>query len=221
MPVLALLLLVGWLLIVAVVPIVARAGQGIPSPARARDRAGSAQWWARIVGIMGVVLGLSAPVAALSGMAPIAILYGPLMTAVGIVLYTGGIVVTLIAQAAMGSSWRGDVDPNARTELVTTGPFRIVRNPILVATELTALGLVLILPNVLSLAMLGSVLLAHQIQVRLVEEPYLLRVHGAAYARYAARTGRFLPGIGRLRPTEGTGGADETNTLESRGAGPK
>ena len=118
-------------------------------------------------------------------------------------LYAAGIGVSLLAQAAMGSSWRGDVDPDARTELVIDGPFRIVRNPILAGTALTALGLVLVLPTVLSLAMLGFVLLAHQIQVRLVEEPYLLRVHGAAYARYAARTGRFLPGIGRFRPTEG------------------
>ena len=34
---------------------------------------------------------------------------------------------------------------------------------------------------------------------RLVEEPYLHRVHGTAYDRYAARTGRFLPWIGRQR----------------------
>ncbi|HLS74191.1 MAG TPA: hypothetical protein VK046_10500 [Actinomycetaceae bacterium] len=36
-----------------------------------------------------------------------------------------------------------------------------------------------------------------EIQVRLVEEPYLLRTHGPAYARYTARVGRFLPGLGR------------------------
>jgi protein-S-isoprenylcysteine O-methyltransferase Ste14 len=38
-----------------------------------------------------------------------------------------------------------------------------------------------------------------QMQVRLVEEPYLTSVHGYAYRRHAARTGRFLTGIGRLR----------------------
>jgi protein-S-isoprenylcysteine O-methyltransferase Ste14 len=35
-------------------------------------------------------------------------------------------------------------------------------------------------------------------QVRGAEEPYLLRVHGDAYRCYAARAGRFVPGIGRL-----------------------
>jgi protein-S-isoprenylcysteine O-methyltransferase Ste14 len=45
--------------------------------------------------------------------------------------------------------------------------------------------------------MLAAFLTAMEIQVRFVEEPYLERVHGDAYRRYAARTGRFLPGIGR------------------------
>jgi protein-S-isoprenylcysteine O-methyltransferase Ste14 len=35
------------------------------------------------------------------------------------------------------------------------------------------------------------------LQVRL-EEDHLLRLHGGAYQRYAARVGRFLPGVGRL-----------------------
>lgn len=39
-----------------------------------------------------------------------------------------------------------------------------------------------------------------QMQVRAVEEPHLLATHGQAYAHYAARVGRFLPWIGRLRP---------------------
>ena len=56
----------------------------------------------------------------------------------------------------------------------------------------------LMVPNVI--ALLGVVLLtvALELQVRVVEEPYLLRVHEQAYAAYAARTGRFVPGVGRL-----------------------
>jgi protein-S-isoprenylcysteine O-methyltransferase Ste14 len=44
------------------------------------------------------------------------------------------------------------------------------------------------------LALVGAL----ELQVRRVEEPHLLRVHAATYRDYAARTGRFLPGIGRL-----------------------
>ncbi|PYG00281.1 hypothetical protein SAMN05216184_104223 [Georgenia satyanarayanai] len=47
-------------------------------------------------------------------------------------------------------------------------------------------------------AALLCLLLAVEIQVRLVEEPYLIRAHGHAYASYSERVGRFLPGLGRL-----------------------
>ena len=46
---------------------------------------------------------------------------------------------------------------------------------------LTFLGLALVVPNVLSAAMLVAFVVALEIQVRLVEEPYLRRVHGDAY----------------------------------------
>ncbi len=46
-----------------------------------------------------------------------------------------------------------------------------------------------------------------QVQVRAIEEPYLVRTHGAAYTGYAARTGRFLPGIGRLTDRNTTTGS--------------
>jgi protein-S-isoprenylcysteine O-methyltransferase Ste14 len=100
----------------------------------------------------------------------------------------------------MGASWRPDVDPTTRTALVTTGPFRLVRNPIFTATAATAAGLALLVPNLVVGAMLAAFLTALQVQVRLVEEPYLHRVHRTAWAGYAARTGRFLPWIGRPCP---------------------
>jgi protein-S-isoprenylcysteine O-methyltransferase Ste14 len=48
--------------------------------------------------------------------------------------------------------------------------------------------------------MLVAFLAALQLQVRLVEEPYLRRVHKDVWEQYAARTGRFLPWIGRHHP---------------------
>ena len=85
-----------------------------------------------------------------------------------------------------------------RTALRTDGPFRWVRNPIFTWMIATAAGLALLVPNAAGLAALGVLVIGMEIQVRLVEEPYLLRTHGAAYAGWAARTGRFLPGVGKL-----------------------
>jgi protein-S-isoprenylcysteine O-methyltransferase Ste14 len=75
-------------------------------------------------------------------------------------------------------------------ELVTGGPFALVRNPIFSAMVLAFLGLALLVPNAAALAGFVALVVALEVQVRLVEEPYLLRAHGARYADYAARVGR-------------------------------
>jgi protein-S-isoprenylcysteine O-methyltransferase Ste14 len=69
-------------------------------------------------------------------------------------------------------------------------------------------GIALLAPNPLTIAGALGVIAALELQTRRVEEPYLLRTHGERYAAYAARVGRFLPGIGRLRGDDG--GADPT-----------
>ena len=53
------------------------------------------------------------------------------------------------------------------------------------------------MPNPVALVAL-ALWLGLEIQTRMVEEPYLLKVHGSAYAEYAARVGRFVPGVGRI-----------------------
>ena len=62
-----------------------------------------------------------------------------------------------------------------------------------------ALGLVLLVPSWVALVGFAGLVIALELQVRVVEEPYLLRAHGDRYRRYAADTGRFVPSIGRLR----------------------
>ena len=98
----------------------------------------------------------------------------------------------------MGTSWRIGVDHEERTDLVTTGPFALVRNPIFSAMIPTALGLVLLVPSWVAILGFVGLIAALELQVRVVEEPYLLKAHGDRYADYARRVGRFVPGLGRL-----------------------
>lgn len=116
----------------------------------------------------------------------------------GIVLATLGALGCLLAQLGMGAEWRIGVDAEERTGLITTGLFRWMRNPIFSFMVVSGFGLLLIVPNLLTLWSLVLVTIAIELQVRLVEEPYLLRTHSEAFRQYAARTGRFFPGIGRL-----------------------
>jgi protein-S-isoprenylcysteine O-methyltransferase Ste14 len=120
---------------------------------------------------------------------------GPLRV-LGLALALLGILGTFVAQLEMGRSWRIGVDPSERTELVTSGLFALVRNPIFTTMALTAVGVLLAAPTGPGLAGLVLTLLTLQVQVRGVEEPYLRRTHGPAYADYESRVGRFLPAVG-------------------------
>ncbi|HET8862593.1 MAG TPA: isoprenylcysteine carboxylmethyltransferase family protein [Solirubrobacterales bacterium] len=162
--------------------------------------AGPLEWIAGALFIAGLAMGGAAPILALLGiLEPIPALDRMVGHAVGLVLAVGGIAATFGAQLAMGDSWRVGVDPEERTELVTGGPFRLVRNPIYSAMLPTVFGLVLMVPSPLAIAAFATLLIGLELQVRLVEEPYLLQVHGDEYASYAARVGRFVPGRGLLR----------------------
>jgi protein-S-isoprenylcysteine O-methyltransferase Ste14 len=130
---------------------------------------------------------------------PLQALEGELANILGVVLSSLGIVLTVIAQLAMGDAWRIGVDPGEQTEMVTDGPFAVVRNPIFAAMIPAFTGIALLAPNLVTLLSVILLMAALELQTRVVEEPYLARIHGERYAAYAARVGRFLPGIGRLR----------------------
>ncbi len=159
----------------------------------------SAEWIAGVGFTLALLVGAAAPVLALLDLVePTSELDTNAAHVAGLLLALGGIAATFGAQIAMGTSWRIGVDPTERTQLVTAGPFALVRNPIFAAMLPTALGLALLAPSWVSLLGLVGLVAALELQVRVVEEPYLLKVHGRAYADYAARVGRFAPGIGRL-----------------------
>lgn len=155
----------------------------------------------RVAGLSMVAASLLAPIAPWVG-APLVRV--PWLSALGLVLVALGTAGTFAAQITMGASWRIGVDPTERSALVTAGAFRYVRNPIFTAMLVAALGFALACPTPLALALPAVLLLALETQVRVVEEPYLLRAHGAAYQTWAAHTGRFLPGVGKQKslPTQ-------------------
>jgi protein-S-isoprenylcysteine O-methyltransferase Ste14 len=197
MAVLALILIAAWVLLLGGLRTFIQIRRTGDAGSRFRDRPGSPQWWARLVSGLGFACAVAAPLAELAGLEPIAVLDRTPVSAAGTALVVLGIGAAFAAQLALGASWRSDVDPDKHTALVTTGPYRLVRNPIFAATAASWIGLALIVPNLLAAVMLVAFLTALEIQVRLVEEPYLYRVHGTAYEQYATRTGRFLPWIGR------------------------
>lgn len=166
-------------------------------------RVGSAEWFGGLLFILALNLGVAAPIFDLAGdLQPISALDGWLGHILGATLAIDGIILTLLSQGAMGTSWRIGVDPDERTALVTSGLFGVVRNPVFSAMILTGTGLTLLVPNIVALIGLATLVTAIELQTRVVEEPYLLRTHGDTYAQYAGSVGRFVPRIGQLRSPE-------------------
>jgi protein-S-isoprenylcysteine O-methyltransferase Ste14 len=111
---------------------------------------------------------------------------------VGAALTVAGYAGTLWCYAAMGDSWRIGINSGEKNALVDCGPYRFVRHPIYLFQIVMLAGGVLLLPTVLSCA----ILLIHLVCVLIKavdEETYLLSVHGDAYRDFMGRTGRLLP----------------------------
>ena len=121
----------------------------------------------------------------------------PWQVGAGVVVMAAGIVVTSAAQVGMGTSWRVGVRSGERTALITHGIFGIVRNPIFCGVIASAIGAAVLVPRPAMFAAVLGAILGVELQVRLVEEPHLREIHGADYAEYTARVGRFVPGIGK------------------------
>ena len=171
---------------------------------RTRDR------WARVAGgcyLIALGSGIASPVLARAGVVPLLGHDGPAagaVTRVGTAVAVAGFGLAAAAQQTMGESWRIGVDATERTDLVTSGVFAVVRNPIFTAMIAAQLGTALMAPTRLSAVGMAALVTGCQLQVRLVEESYLARTHSGPYLDYAGRVGRFLPGIGRLnRPITG------------------
>lgn len=109
----------------------------------------------------------------------------------------GGIALAVRGSTTLGPAMTASPIPRENTPLATDGVYRIVRNPIYTGLMAGGLGLVLVgssFPHILAwFALVG--LLSGKARW---EERMLVDEH-PAYSEYAARVGRFLPGLGRIR----------------------
>jgi protein-S-isoprenylcysteine O-methyltransferase Ste14 len=78
------------------------------------------------------------------------------------------------------------------TALVTTGPYKITRNPIYIGMTLVYFGLALVMTSIWVLLLLIPVLMILQKGVVAREETYLRRRFGSEYRKYQARVPPWL-----------------------------
>jgi protein-S-isoprenylcysteine O-methyltransferase Ste14 len=112
------------------------------------------------------------------------------------VFIAGGFILLAVAWRVLYEAQRGH-------RLATTGIYARMRHPQYVAFVLIMFGFLLQWPTLVTLAMF-PVLAVMYWRLALREEADMLREFGEDYARYAARTPRFVPRLGAARGGEAT-----------------
>ncbi|OGO27826.1 MAG: hypothetical protein A2Z16_02035 [Chloroflexi bacterium RBG_16_54_18] len=144
-----------------------------------------------LAGVAFVVLVYSFALLVYVYFAPFTWLQTPFASVAGLYLLAVALIWVLVAQRHMGDSWRIGIDTEHISPLITHGVFEWSRNPIFLGMRVLLIGLFLVIPTALTLALwwLGDVLM--QVQVYL-EEEHLARQHGTAYEAYRQRVRRWI-----------------------------
>jgi len=122
---------------------------------------------------------------------PIGWLEHPYVKAAGVVFLLAALVWVAVAQTQMGASWRVGIDSEHKTDLVKKGLFTLSRNPIFLGFRVILFGLLLTIPNAVTLVafVVGDVLM--QVQVRL-EEEHMAELHGENFEDYRREVRRWI-----------------------------
>lgn len=146
-------------------------------------------------------VGIHAALFAAFGGEPLSVLDVPVERGyVGIALMLLATTLIVTSQAELGRNWRMCIDEN-RTDLVTSGLYQYVRNPIYTGTILLLLGVLALAPGPWAVLLLVFGTYNVALQARL-EEAHLVKLHGDTFLAYASKVGRFLPGVGRVSASE-------------------
>jgi protein-S-isoprenylcysteine O-methyltransferase Ste14 len=109
----------------------------------------------------------------------------------GMVLAINGILLESLGIITLGLNFRIEL-PKEDTRLITSGIYRIMRNPIALSVYLFVIGVFLITPNIISLLICIFNIITFNAKVA-KEEKFLLERFGYEYEQYAKRVGRYFP----------------------------
>jgi protein-S-isoprenylcysteine O-methyltransferase Ste14 len=128
-----------------------------------------------------------------------------LLALVAAACVAGGYALRLWASSFIAATivWTQDVQLG---DLTRSGPYRFTRNPLYLGNFVQAIGIGMLGPWPV-LVLLTILMLAYCLLLIAVEEPYLARKNGAAYASYRATVARFFPLPGKVARDGGARGS--------------
>ena len=110
---------------------------------------------------------------------------------IGIISVTVGFIIEILGIQALGINFRIEL-PKEETELITSGIYKLMRNPIAFGLFLIIIGTFLLIPNVLTLIITIANIIVFDTKVR-DEEKFLLARFGKTYEDYQRKVGRYFP----------------------------
>jgi protein-S-isoprenylcysteine O-methyltransferase Ste14 len=121
----------------------------------------------------------------------------PLLDWPMVVVCALGLAFCWWARIHLGKLWSGGIDRKADHRVVDTGPYGIVRHPIYSGVIVGALAFAVTRarPSAILLWLLITVFFSLKARM---EERFLREELGEDYAKYGAKVGRLMPGVGRV-----------------------
>jgi protein-S-isoprenylcysteine O-methyltransferase Ste14 len=117
--------------------------------------------------------------------------HSPVLGAIGAVVFASGIALAIWARVHLGRDWGMPMTQKAEPELVTSGPYRLVRHPIYSGLLVAVLGTALV-TNLIGL-IIAAILSAYFYYCASVEEKNLTATFPTAYPAYRTSTKMLIP----------------------------
>ena len=121
--------------------------------------------------------------------------FAPPLAWLGVLVLAAALALFFHTHRTLGRFWSVTLEIRQSHQLITTGVYRHVRHPMYSAFFLWAIAQALLLPNWIAgpAGLVGfGTLFAFRVRR---EEHMMLQTFGDAYAAYAARTKRIIPGV--------------------------
>ena len=110
---------------------------------------------------------------------------------VGAAVFAAGVALAIWARLILGRNWGMPMTQKLEPELITAGPYRLIRHPIYTGILLGLIGTALV-TNLIGLG-IALILGAYFIYSATVEERNLTATFPTAYPAYRARTKMLIP----------------------------
>ena len=116
---------------------------------------------------------------------------------VALALTFGGLFLAVFGIFKLGSSLTAHPSPKNAGQLMTTGVYSRIRHPIYSGLAVMCLGVTMSSRSLVVAVCLVLLYALFAYKARFEER--LLLAHYKEYASYASHTGRFIPGVGKIR----------------------